>query len=101
MCGSPDEALSVFYKARQMGRQLLSVDVWTAMIHTFGQNGMGREALQLLKEMEKCKMKPDDVALVAVLNACSHSGLVEEALELLTSMEREWALNLTRDMRPV
>ena len=62
----------------------MGVGAWSAMMMALGQHGRGKEALALLKEMARTEtgVKPNSVSLVAVLNGCSHAGLVDEALEI-------------------
>jgi len=94
-CGLIDEAWSVFCEARykqhtQHGES--TIGLWTAMIHAFGQNGQALRALKLLDEMDTSGPKPNDITLVAALNACSHRGLVDEARALFESMESRWGI---------
>ena len=37
-------------------------------------------------------IKPDEVTLVAALNACSHAGMIEEALKLLSTMKEKFGI---------
>jgi pentatricopeptide repeat protein len=95
-CGFLDEAIGVFTDARhheqdQEGERRFEVGVstWTAMIMALGQHGRGTDALALFKDMRHMplrggepKLEPNGVTLTAVLNACSHAGLVDEALAI-------------------
>ncbi|KAL6058876.1 Pentatricopeptide repeat-containing protein [Balamuthia mandrillaris] len=94
-CGRLEDALSVFTEASQQREyegQQLSVSVWTAMIHSYGQHGRAKEALELLQAMTARGVHPNDVTLIAALNACSHNGLVEDAMHLFNSMESKWGI---------
>lgn len=51
---------------------------WNSMISGFALHGLGREALKVFKEMERLAIDPDEITFLGILNACSHSGLVEE-----------------------
>ncbi|OMP04051.1 hypothetical protein COLO4_09993 [Corchorus olitorius] len=51
---------------------------YTSLIAGYGIQGDGRAALKLFQEMINFQIKPDHVTMVAVLSACSHSGLVIE-----------------------
>ncbi|KAG2371524.1 Pentatricopeptide repeat-containing protein [Vigna angularis] len=55
---------------------------YTSMILGYGMEGDGGTALKLFEEMCELEIKPDVVTMVAVLTACSHSGLVAQG-ELL------------------
>ncbi|XP_048329913.2 pentatricopeptide repeat-containing protein At1g74600, chloroplastic [Ziziphus jujuba] len=65
---------------------------WTAMIVSYAKNGRGAEALRVYEIMKKEGIKPDSVTFVAVLSACSHSGLVEEAHFHLHSMAKDYGI---------
>ncbi|GLU02760.1 hypothetical protein SLE2022_199980 [Rubroshorea leprosula] len=60
--------------------------VWNTMISALGQHGHGEEAIQMFYDMIRLGVKPDRVTLVVILNACSHSGLVQEGLRFFASM---------------
>ena len=59
---------------------------YTSMILGYGMKGEGQTALKLFEEMCKFKIKPDHVTMVAVLTACSHSGLVAPGQWLFKQM---------------
>ena len=46
----------------------------------------------MFEEMVGEGMRPNDVTFVSVLNACSHAGLADESLRILTSMEGRFAV---------
>ncbi|KAL4186130.1 hypothetical protein AMTRI_Chr09g32230 [Amborella trichopoda] len=50
---------------------------WSSMIAAYGCHGFGEEAIQLFEQMESIGPGPNDVTLLTVLSACSHSGMVE------------------------
>ncbi|KAI3823153.1 hypothetical protein L1987_04585 [Smallanthus sonchifolius] len=53
------------------------VITWTTVIAGLALHGLGKEALDMFSRMEKARVRPNDVTLIAVLSACSHNGLVE------------------------
>ncbi|KAL1197513.1 Pentatricopeptide repeat-containing protein [Cardamine amara subsp. amara] len=59
---------------------------YTTMILGYGQHGMGETAISLFRSMEESRIKPDAITFVAVLSACSYSGLVEEGLKIFEEM---------------
>ncbi|PKA65434.1 Pentatricopeptide repeat-containing protein [Apostasia shenzhenica] len=59
---------------------------WNGMIAAYAHHGFGREAIWLFEEMQSKGLKPSDVTYVALLSACSHSGLVEEGMKLFGSL---------------
>ncbi|KAK9267908.1 hypothetical protein L1049_010345 [Liquidambar formosana] len=62
---------------------------WNEMIYGYAQNGRGDEAVRLYEDMIKSGQRPDGITFVAVLTACSHSGLVDEGIEIFNSMQLE------------
>ncbi|KAJ4727131.1 Pentatricopeptide repeat-containing protein [Melia azedarach] len=65
-----------------------SVDHWNAMINGLAIHGLGELAFDLLMEMERLSIEPDDITFIAVLNACGHAGLVKEGLFCFELMRR-------------
>ncbi|GMH07406.1 hypothetical protein Nepgr_009246 [Nepenthes gracilis] len=63
--------------------------VWNEMMHGYAQNGCGEEAVHLYHYMIMSGGKPDGITFVAVLNACSHSGLVDEGMKIFESISSE------------
>ncbi|PON99245.1 Tetratricopeptide-like helical domain containing protein [Trema orientale] len=59
---------------------------YTSMIAGYGMQGEGQAALELFEEMNRLGIKPDHVTMVAVLSACSHSGLVRHGKILFEKM---------------
>lgn len=59
---------------------------YTSMILGYGMKGDGGIAVKLFEEMCKFNIKPDHVTMVAVLTACSHSGLVIQGQLLFKKM---------------
>ncbi|XP_038699922.1 putative pentatricopeptide repeat-containing protein At3g15130 isoform X2 [Tripterygium wilfordii] len=80
-CGEIDEAKKLF--CEMPFRNVVS---WTVMITGYGKHGLGKEAVNLFKEMQLDNIKPDDVTYLAILSACSHSGLVDESQEYFLSL---------------
>eukprot|EP00257_Ricinus_communis_P013436 XP_015570865.1 pentatricopeptide repeat-containing protein At3g26782, mitochondrial-like [Ricinus communis] len=85
-CGSLTYARKVF--DRMQNRNIIS---WSAIISGYGMHGHGREALDLFNEM-KASIKPDHIAFVSVLSACSHAGLIAEGWECFNSMTKIYGI---------
>lgn len=66
--------------------------IWTAMIHAHGMHGQGKEALKLFKAMQQRNIKPTTITITCILNACSQSGLVEQAWKIYNSMEQQYGI---------
>ncbi|CAA0825334.1 Pentatricopeptide repeat-containing protein -chloroplastic [Striga hermonthica] len=60
---------------------------YTNMIMGYGQHGMGEKAISLFNSMRDFTVEPDAVTFVAILTACSYSGLINEGLQIFESME--------------
>lgn len=65
---------------------------YTNMILGYGQHGMGEQALKLFHSMRVYGIKPDPITMVAILSACSYTGLVDEGLQIFEAMEREYEI---------
>lgn len=65
---------------------------YTSMIMGYGMRGEGETALKLFEEMCKLNIKPDQVTMVAVLTACSHSGLVAQGQLLFKMMIQDYGI---------
>ena len=56
------------------------------MIAAYAQNGEGVRAVSCFREMKKQGVDPDSVTFTNVLSGCSHVGLVNEAMWVLSTM---------------
>ncbi|KAK2975454.1 hypothetical protein RJ640_007800 [Escallonia rubra] len=86
-CGDIEEAHDVF-----KGISEKDVVSWNTIIAGFARHGFGKEALNLFESMKRAGIKPDDVTMVGVLSACSHTGLVERGTEYFYSMGDDYGL---------
>lgn len=84
-CGCIGTAYSIF--SNMISRDLVS---WNTMIGGFGMHGLGQSALQLLRDMSHSDVCPNSVTFTSALSACSHSGLVDEGMELFHTMTRDF-----------
>eukprot|EP00249_Psilotum_nudum_P014849 c25030_g7_i3 orf=251-1348(+) len=75
-CGSLDDARHVFDKITQ--RDSVS---WTALIAAYSQNGHGKDALELFKQMQLEGMVPDKITFISILYACATLAALEEGKE--------------------
>uniref|UniRef100_A0A7N0TI04 Chlororespiratory reduction 21 n=1 Tax=Kalanchoe fedtschenkoi TaxID=63787 RepID=A0A7N0TI04_KALFE len=87
-CGAIGEARNVFN--RLPDRDCVT---WTSMITAYGSHGKGHEAINLFCEMEKSRAKPDSVTFLAVMSACSHSGLLEEGCYYFNHMVSKYGIS--------
>ncbi|XP_042475000.1 pentatricopeptide repeat-containing protein At2g37310 [Macadamia integrifolia] len=63
-----------------------SVIVWTAIISAYAAHGDANSAVFLFREMLTNGIRPDSVTFTAVLAACSHAGVVDEAWKIFDAM---------------
>ncbi|EOA36447.1 hypothetical protein CARUB_v10011006mg [Capsella rubella] len=86
-CGLLNEGSLVFEAIRD--KDLIS---WNSIIKGYGMHGFGDKALSMFDRMIRSGCRPDGIALVAVLSACSHAGLVEKGREIFYSMSKKFGL---------
>ncbi|VAH64037.1 unnamed protein product [Triticum turgidum subsp. durum] len=85
-CGRIEDCLKAFEEMED--RNVIS---WTAVISGLALNGFSRKALAWFKAMEGAAVKPDKVAILAVLSACRHGGLVQKGMEIFKRMEADYS----------
>ncbi|GKE15158.1 pentatricopeptide repeat-containing protein, partial [Tanacetum coccineum] len=68
------------------------VITWTTVIAGLALHGLGKEALDIFSRMEKSRVKPNDVTLIAVLSACSHSGLVKSGRWYFNNLLKKYGI---------
>ncbi|KAJ7568857.1 hypothetical protein O6H91_01G050800 [Diphasiastrum complanatum] len=93
-CGCIEDARQIFNNMHE--RDVVSL---TAMIAGYAQQGLGKEALALYKQMKQEGVQPNSVTYVVLLKACAslaaleqgyaQHGLGKDALALLERMQRE------------
>lgn len=86
-CGSIKSALEVFYKS-----QVKNIYCWNAVISALSLHGYGSASLNFYNDMRDNHERPDDVTFIALLNACSHAGLVKEGCKFFSCMERDYGV---------
>ncbi|KAE8673802.1 Pentatricopeptide repeat-containing protein [Hibiscus syriacus] len=86
-CGSLKDSAQVFDHMK-----VRDVVTWTAMISAYGMYGEGRKALRAFEDMKAAGIIPDHVVFVAIIYACSHSGLVDEGLACFDQMQKDYNL---------
>ncbi|XP_030519419.2 pentatricopeptide repeat-containing protein At4g15720-like [Rhodamnia argentea] len=69
-----------------------SVVPYTSMIVGAAKYGLGMLSLELLEEMIDRGVKPNDVTFLGIPHACSHSGLVDDDLAILESMDKKYGI---------
>ena len=82
--GRMEDARHVFDKMPQK-----NVISWNALIAGYGNHGHGEEAIEMFEQMLGEKMRPNHITFLAILSACSYSGLSERGWEYFKSMSRD------------
>ncbi|XP_020595720.1 pentatricopeptide repeat-containing protein At4g38010 [Phalaenopsis equestris] len=80
-CGCLDMASDMFH-----GMPHKNVLSWNALLSGLAMHGHGKLALSYFDCMVRTGLKPNDVTFIAILSACSHSGLVEDGRRHFASM---------------
>ncbi|KAK9143805.1 hypothetical protein Syun_013205 [Stephania yunnanensis] len=62
---------------------------WTSVIGAYAFHGLPKQAVETFETMLSKGVKPDGIAFVEVLSACSHGGLVNEGSHYFTTMSRD------------
>ena len=84
-CGVLEQAQETFDAL-----QIWDVVSWSTLISGYAQHGLGKDALDAFHRMQKECEKPDTITFTSIFNACSRSGLVEEACHIYRSMEKDY-----------
>ncbi|EOY30922.1 Tetratricopeptide repeat (TPR)-like superfamily protein isoform 1 [Theobroma cacao] len=80
-CGYLSQAKRVFDNT--LSKEL---PVYNAMISCYALHGQAGEALVVYKHLEEAGIEPDGITFTSVLSACSHTGLINEGLEIFFYM---------------
>ncbi|KAF2313993.1 hypothetical protein GH714_021378 [Hevea brasiliensis] len=86
-CGNVKVARWIFDKM-----ELHDMVSWTAIIMGCALHGHAHDAISLFEQMEMGGVRPNYVAFVAVLTACSHAGLIDEAWRYFNSMTQNYGI---------
>ncbi|KAF9607049.1 hypothetical protein IFM89_030822 [Coptis chinensis] len=86
-CGRVDNSYRIFSLV-----QYKDLVLWTTMINASGMHGQGKEAITFFNKMMEAGLTPDHITYLALLHACSHSGLIEEGKRYLEIMKTDYNL---------
>ncbi|MBA0704262.1 hypothetical protein Golax_016532 [Gossypium laxum] len=84
-CGSMRNAEKIFETLTR--RNIIS---WNAIITAYGMHGRGYDAILAFSQMLEDGFQPNEVTFISILSACSHSGMIEEGLQLFDSMVHDF-----------
>ncbi|KDP30264.1 hypothetical protein JCGZ_17046 [Jatropha curcas] len=85
-CGSLESAHRIFNAIPLHAKDIF---VWSVIIAGYGMHGHGETAVSLFRKMVQSGVEPNEVTFTSVLHACSHSGLVDEGLNLFELMLKD------------
>ncbi|PNX96353.1 pentatricopeptide repeat-containing protein chloroplastic-like [Trifolium pratense] len=79
-----------------------NVITWNVLIMAYGMHGKGEEALELFRRMEtegdnNREIRPNEVTYIAIFASLSHSGMVDEGLNLFHTMKAKHGIEPTSD----
>ncbi|XWS66366.1 hypothetical protein CRYUN_Cryun05aG0193200 [Craigia yunnanensis] len=86
-CGSIEDACQMFNGMN--GHDSIS---WNAMVSAYSIHGQGKMALLLFEEMKGEGFAPDEITILAILQACSYTGLWQDGLCLFNEMESNYGI---------
>ncbi|GAB4833484.1 hypothetical protein Ancab_031728 [Ancistrocladus abbreviatus] len=87
-CGAITEARTIFEEVK-LQKDVIS---WNAMIGGYASNGYAAEALELFEAMNRLRVQPTYITFISVLNACAHTGLVEQGRKYFKSMVSDFGI---------
>ncbi|KAK7385421.1 hypothetical protein VNO78_31139 [Psophocarpus tetragonolobus] len=91
-CGSIERASKAFLEMST--RTMVS---WTSIITGFSQHGMSQQTLHLFEDMRQAGVRPNQITFVGVLAACSHAGMVSQALNYFEIMQKKYKIKPVMD----
>ncbi|CAN1308977.1 Pentatricopeptide repeat-containing protein At2g46050, mitochondrial [Linum perenne] len=65
---------------------------WTALIHACGFHNCPRYSVEMFEKMVSDGVRPDRIAFLGILSACSHAGLVNEGIHYFNLMVNQYQL---------
>ncbi|KAK6128240.1 hypothetical protein DH2020_038013 [Rehmannia glutinosa] len=57
-----------------------NIEYWNTMIHAYIENGLAREALNLLDQIKFREIKPDEVTILGLIMACRDTGELNQGI---------------------
>ncbi|XP_031504980.1 putative pentatricopeptide repeat-containing protein At5g08490 [Nymphaea colorata] len=89
-CGNIQVASKLFNNSSQP-----DLVMFTAMIGGLAMHGRSEEAVKIFDQMLQSEIKPDHVAMTAILSACSHGGLLDKGRKYFESMSDAFGIEPT------
>lgn len=84
------DSVKIVLYCRNSGCRFFVLSLFISIVNAYGLNGMATDAIKLYRRMPKELIDPK--AHVCVLNACSHSGLTNEARSIFETIliKNQW-----------
>lgn len=86
-CGRVDMAKKAFDCMEES-----NIFTWSAIVAGYVMHGRGCEALELFDKLISSGLRPNYIAFVSVLAACSHSALLKEGRRWFQAMKSDFAV---------
>ncbi|CAL0335286.1 unnamed protein product [Lupinus luteus] len=85
-CGRMEYAWKQFFSGDQ------NVAAWNILLTGYAERGKGELAIELFQKMLESNIYPDQITFIAILCACSRSGMVAEGLDYFNNMKSKYSI---------
>ncbi|GLT84676.1 hypothetical protein SLE2022_028930 [Rubroshorea leprosula] len=65
---------------------------YTSIINAYASHGLAKESTKIFEKVLSSRVRPDQIAFLGILSACSHGGLVNEGLYYFNLMTDDYHL---------
>ncbi|WRX11244.1 Pentatricopeptide repeat - like 10 [Theobroma cacao] len=86
-CGSIDAAFQCFVSVAEP-----DLVTWTSIIGAYAFHGLSKQSIKVFEKMLATSVRPDQIAFIGILSACSHGGLVSEGLDYFNIMMNDYQI---------
>ncbi|XVE77166.1 hypothetical protein DITRI_Ditri13aG0039900 [Diplodiscus trichospermus] len=86
-CGSIAGAVQCFLAVAEP-----DLVTWTSVIGAYSFHGLSKESIIVFEKMLATGIRPDHIAFLGILSACSHGGLVNEGLHYFNIMMNDYLI---------
>ncbi|KAK1697720.1 hypothetical protein QYE76_014417 [Lolium multiflorum] len=66
---------------------------WSSMVSSFAYLGCAKSAIRVFERMLRQGVRPDGIAFLGVLSACSHAGLIQDGLKYFLVMTKDYQID--------
>ncbi|KAM0877480.1 hypothetical protein ACQ4PT_035468 [Festuca glaucescens] len=66
---------------------------WSSMVSSFAYLGRAKSAIHVFERMLRQGVRPDGIAFLGVLSACSHAGLIQDGLKYFLLMTTDYQID--------